>query len=179
MNQTHDINVAESLSPITKRLNKVNESTQKLGDVIRDSNSEKLEKALTNSSKFSISMRQMIGSLLNSENSLKTTQDGESGRAKILGKPIQISGADTIKIYENIYELTPEIYKALSDTGYTGKTMKKENDILMMINIKGDLGYTGDVDKPSKRKSFLTKTLPKLVEKIQNKTFEEKNRRFR
>ena len=28
-----------------------------------------------------------------------------------LGVPIQISGADTKKINENIYELTPEIYK--------------------------------------------------------------------
>ena len=55
-------------------------------------------------------MRQMLGSLMNSKNSLKITQD-ESGRAKILGAPIQISGADIIKINENIYELTPEIYK--------------------------------------------------------------------
>ena len=37
-------------------------------------------------------MRQMIRSLMNSKNSLKITQD-ESGKAKILGVPIQISGA--------------------------------------------------------------------------------------
>ena len=55
-------------------------------------------------------MQQMIGSLINSKNSLKITQD-ELGRANILSVPIQISGADTIKIDENIYELTPEIYK--------------------------------------------------------------------
>ena len=64
-------------------------------------------------------MRQMIGSLMNSKISLKITQD-ESAKANILGVPIQISGADTMKINENIYELTPEIYRALSDTGYTG-----------------------------------------------------------
>ena len=51
--------------------------------------------------------------------------------------------------------------------------MKNEVDILMMNNIKDDLGYTGLRDYPSKRKTFLTKTLPRLVEKIQNKTFEE------
>ena len=117
-------------------------------------------------------MRQMLGSLMNSKNSLKITQD-ESGRANILGVPIQISGADTIKINENIYEVTSEIYNALSDTGYTGKTMKNESDILMMNNIIRDLGYTGDDDRNSKRKLFFTKTLPKLVEDIQNKTFEE------
>ena len=51
--------------------------------------------------------------------------------------------------------------------------MKNESDILMMNNIIRDLGYTGDEDKPSKRKTFLTITLPKLVDEIQNKTFEE------
>ena len=161
--------LAESLSPITKKLD---ETTKKLADVIKESNSEKLIKALPNSSQFSVSMRQMLGSLMNSKNSLKITQD-ELGRANILGVPIQISGADTIKIDENIYELTPEIYRVLSDTGYTGKTMKNESDILMMNNIMRDLGYTGDVDKPSRRKTFLTITFPKLVEEIQNKTFEE------
>ena len=172
LKQTHDVKLAESLSPITKKLDKINESTQNLGDVIKESNSEKIIKALPNSSQFSDSMRQMLGSLMNSKNSLKIIQD-ESGRANILGVPIQISGADTIKINENIYELTSEIYNALSDTGYTGKTMKNESDILMMNNIIRDLGYTGDDDRNSKRKLFFTKTLPKLVEEIQNRTFGE------
>ena len=172
LKQTHDVKLAESLSPITKKLDKINESTQNLGDVIKESNSEKIIKALPNSSHFSDSMRQMLGSLMNSKISLKITQD-ESGRANILGVPIQISGADTIKINENIYEITSEIYNALSNTGYTGKTMKNESDILMMNNIIRDLGYTGDDDRNSKRKLFFTKTLPKLVEDIQNKTFEE------
>ena len=66
-------------------------------------------------------MREMIGSLMNTRNFLKITQD-ESRRANILDVPIQISGADTIKINENIYDLTPEIYKAISSTTDTGKT---------------------------------------------------------
>ena len=53
-------------------------------------------------------MRDMIGSLFRSKNSLNITQD-ELGRANIFGVPIQISGTDTIKRNENIYELTPEI----------------------------------------------------------------------
>ena len=69
--------------------------------------------------------------------------------------------------------MTPEKYKALSYTGFTGNTMKNEADILMMNNIKNDLGDTGLRDYPSKRKTFLTKTLPRLVEEIQKKTFEE------
>ena len=147
LKQTHDVKLAESLSPITKKLDTIIESIKKISEVIKESNSEKLIKALPNNSQFSVSMRQMLGSVMNSKNSLKITQD-ESSRANFLGVPVQISGADTIKIDENIYELTPEIYKVLSDTGYTGKAMKNESDILMMNNIIRDLGYTGDVDEP-------------------------------
>ena len=51
--------------------------------------------------------------------------------------------------------------------------MKDENDILMMYNIIRDLGYNGEGDRDSKRKTFFLKKLPKLVEDIQNKTFDE------
>ena len=108
---------------------------------------------------------------MSSLNSLKITAS-PSGPT-ILGVPIYTLGEDRTQIKDNIYDLTPEIYKMLSDTGYTGNSMKKASDILMMKNIISDLGYTGDGDKPSKRKTFLTITLPNLVEEIQNRTFEE------
>ena len=120
---------------------------------------------------FSDQMSKTLGRLMSSFNSLKI-KPSTSG-ATILGVPINTLGGDRIQIKDNIYDLTPEIYRALSDTGYTGKNMKNENDILMMYNIINDLGYTGIGDKPSKRKTFFTITLPKLVEEIPNKTFEE------
>ena len=49
------------------------------------------------------------------------------------------------------YDLTQEIYKALSFTGYTGKTKKNENEILMINYILNDLGYTGIGDKDSEK----------------------------
>ena len=120
---------------------------------------------------FSEQMKKTLGRLMSSANSLKinTTRSG----ATILGVPINILGGDRMQIKNNIYDLTPEIYKALSYTGYDGKTMKNENDILMLNNIIRDLGYTGFGDHKSFRKTFLTEKLPKLVEEIQNKTFEE------
>ena len=172
LKQTHDIKLAESLSPITKKLDTINQSTKEIGEVIKETNSKVDIKALPNSSKFSNAMRQMIGSLMNSRNSLKITQD-ESGRANILGVPVQISEGDTMKTNQNFYELTPEIYKALTYTTYTGNTMKDENDILMMYNIIRDLKYDGLGDRDSKRRIFFTKKLPKLVEDIQNRTFDE------
>ena len=122
---------------------------------------------------FSDQMTKTLGRLMSSLNSLKIIAS-PSGPT-ILDVPIYTLGGDRIQIKDNIYDLTPEIYKALSDTGYTGKTMKNESDILMMNNIKNDLAYTGVGDRDSKRKTFLTKTLPSLVEEIQNRTFEEIN----
>ena len=191
LNETHDIKLAESLSPITKRLDKVNKSTKKISKVIKESNSESTNnheivpveieseneniqtnlRALPNSFMFRDQMSKTLGRLMSSLNSLKI-KHSPSG-ATILGVPIKTLGGDRIQAKDNIYDLTPEIYNALSDTGYTGKNMKKENDILMMYNIINDLGYTGIGDKPSKRKTFFTITLPELVEQIQNKTFEE------
>ena len=37
--QTHDVKLAESLSPITKKLEEVNKSTKKIGEFIKESNS--------------------------------------------------------------------------------------------------------------------------------------------
>ena len=51
--------------------------------------------------------------------------------------------------------------------------MKNKYDILTMGNIISDLGYTGIRDRDSKRKTFFTKELPKRVEYIQNRTFDE------
>ena len=51
--------------------------------------------------------------------------------------------------------------------------MKNENDTLLMNNNINDLGYTSVGDKSSGTKTIFTRTLPKLVNDIQNKTFED------
>ena len=126
LKQTHDVKLAESLSPITKELKK---STKKISEVIKESNSEnennqeivpfenELEdeniqtnlRALPNSSMFSDQMTRTLGRLMSSANSLKikSTLSG----ATILGVPIYTLGEDRIQIKDNIYDLTPEIYK--------------------------------------------------------------------
>ena len=191
LKETQDVKLAESLSPITKKLDSINKSTKKIRKDIEGSNSEnennqqivpvEIEsddeniqtnlRALPNSSMFSDQMSKTLGRLMSSANSLRITPT--TSGAQILGVPIITLGGDRIQIKDNIYDLTPEIYKALSYTGYTGKNLKNEKDILMLNNIIRDLGYTGIGDNKSKRKTFLTETLPKLVEDIQNKTFEE------
>ena len=111
---------------------------------------------------------------MSSSKSLKI-ETSASGAA-ILGVPVYTLGGDNgdkLRIRDNDCEQTPKIYKALSYTGYTGKVMRNENDILMMNNIIRDLGYTGFGDRDSRRKALFRITLPKLVEESQNKTFDE------
>ena len=165
LKQTHDIKLAENLSPITRKLDEVEET-------IKESDSKIDSKALSINPKLSNSMRQMLGSLMNSRNSLKITQD-ELGRANILGVPIQISEGDTRKTNEIIYESTPEVYKALSNPLYTGITMNNDNDFLMLKNFLKDVNYTGNKDTSSNIKKFFTIDLPKKVSEIHNIRFNE------
>ena len=83
LKQLHDIKLAESLSPITKKLDEV-------GDIIKQTNSKIDLKSIPNNPQYSKEMQEMIGSLMSSHNSLEIIQE-ESGRASILGVPIQIS----------------------------------------------------------------------------------------
>ena len=165
LKQTHDIKLAESLSPITEKLYEVNKTTREVGDIIKQTNSKIDLKALPKS------MREMVGSLMSSKNSLKITQD-EFDRASILGVPIQISG-NAKKINGNIYELTPEVYRALSNPLYTGNTLKNDDELLMLYNILKDVKYTGNGSRSSNRKNFFTTELPKKVSEINNLRFNE------
>ena len=48
LKQTHDVKLAESLSPITKKLDGVKKTTQELGDVIKESKPETPQLAIEN-----------------------------------------------------------------------------------------------------------------------------------
>ena len=115
-------------------------------------------------------MQKMLGSLRNSANSLKISQD-ELGKVNFLGSPIQVPEGDLMKINENIYKLTPQVFRALTDPFYTGNTMKNDDDFLLLYNILKDVNYTGNRDCPSNRKKLFTINLPKNVSQIQNIRF--------
>ena len=48
LKQTHDIKLAECLSPITKKLDEVKETTQNLGDVMKESQPQTPQLAIEN-----------------------------------------------------------------------------------------------------------------------------------
>ena len=161
-------------SEVINEPNPENENNQEIVPVKIESEDDNIQtnlRTLPNSSFFSNLMTKTLGSLMSSPTSLRITANAFG--PETLGVPVYTLGGDKLRIRDTDYELTLEIHKALSSTGYTGKSMKNESDILMMSNIIDHLGYTGIGDRDSKRKTFFTKTLPKLVDEIEKKTFDE------
>ena len=74
----------------------------------------------------------------------------------ILGTPLKFLGGDRIQVYDNIYEFTPQIHKALSKSSYTGKSMKNESDKRNLYNFLTDIGYNGLGDERTNQKKFFT-----------------------
>ena len=119
LKQTHDVKLAESLSPITKKLDEVNKSTQEslspitkkldtINESVKESNSKNNKETIVTPS---ILLRDTFNSLSEAHNSLKLNQD-KDGNMSILGVSIKSLGGDKIQVYDNIYEFTPEIHKA-------------------------------------------------------------------
>ena len=165
LKETHDVKLAESLSPITKKLDEVNkstqeslspidkkldtidESTQKVGDIIRESNAET---TITPS----ILLINTFKSLTESPSSLKLNHD-LNGNFSILGIIITPLGGDKVQVRDNIYELNPELHNPLSKPSYTGTSMKNEIDRKTLYNFLTDVGYTGiGVEKTNQSRFF-------------------------
>ena len=173
LKQTHDIKLAESLSPITKKLDEVNkstqealspinkkldtinESTQKVGDIIKESISENNKEIVTTPSTL---LKDSFESLSESSSSLKLNTD-KNDNITILGTPLKSLGGEKIQVYDNIFKFTPQIHKVLSNQSYTGKSMKNESDKRNLYSFVTDIGYNGVGDEKTNQTKFFTRLL--------------------
>ena len=177
LKQTHDIKVAESLSPITTKLDEVNKSTQetltpinekldtinestlKVGDIINEFNSSDL-------------LKNTFKSLEEPNNALKLVKD-EAGNLSVFGTDIKSLGGNKILVGDNkVYDISIEMHKALSNSTYTGKSMKNKEDDLKLYNFLTDIGYTKN---RSKNKTSQMKFFTKLINQFRNIKKEEPN----
>ena len=69
LKQTHDKRLAESLSPVTRKLDEVNESSKLFGEVTKESDGN--INFFLNSSNSSKAIREMLGSLMNKRSFFK------------------------------------------------------------------------------------------------------------
>ena len=171
LKQTHDIKLAESFSPITRNLDEVKKSTQKSLTPINEK-LDTINKNIKESNETIPSnlLKNTIKSMENSSTSLRLNRD-EDGNITILDTPLKLIGGDKVRVSDNnIYELTPEIHKALSNQTYTGKSMKNEYDRITLYNFLTDIKYDGLGDIRSSQKNFFT-NLIKHYDNIKKEEF--------
>ena len=141
LEQTHDIKLAESLSPITKKLNEVKETARKIGDVVKESQPETPQLALENipshqpieNNEGVIKDTEFEKILMNTSVNngfFKTYYDRERG-GMMNGYPIKILRETETEINDKNYNITPGIQKVLVDSKY--KTAKSMSDTEKLI----------------------------------------------
>ena len=144
LKQTHDIKLAESLSPITKKLDEttkklgdvIEESTQNLGNVIKENNTPQLAIENTPTIQPAIENTQTQPGVIydvSLENTLTNMKDKQKGFFKIIedengqrfwnGIPVEISGDSRIEINGINFNISPNLQNVFTDT--TGKSLKK------------------------------------------------------
>ena len=166
LKQTHDIKLAESLSPITKKLDTINESTKKLGEIVKEGTQQSL--AIENILGAQ-SLRDTLAFMKQSKNffNLEERPDGKVFWNGVRIKPVR---ENTIDIIGREYDVTPNIQKYFTKTGSTTKSLNN-NEKETVYNILKDVGFYNTRHNKG-MKSFRMQdallNLPKEIKKIRN-----------
>ena len=143
LKQTHDIKLAESLSPITKKLVEVNESTQNIGDVIKENNTPELAKQNTPTHQpidnnegvvYDVELENTLKNMTGNTGFFKTDYDHERGWMWN-GHPIIISSGTQVEINGKKFNINPGFQNVSTDTSNIPlkKLNGKDNEILISI----------------------------------------------
>ena len=178
LEKTHDVKLAKSLSPITKKLD---ETSEKLGDFIKESNknlgnfikenntpqpaientptslpieNEKIQPGViyTTSLENTLSNMRTNSGFLN----IKETDDGEIFWN---GFPVKKMGGNKLKINEKIHNITSGILKVLTETSniplkkLNGKDRKIFNNILESLDFENYKPIRGESKSGRHKKS--------------------------
>ena len=165
MKQTHDIKLAESLSPNTKRLDEVKESTEKLGDVIKETQPKTPQLAIENTPQSAIenSPQPVIENNegliydVDSENTLNKMTDNTGFKKTyhvpqrgwmINTYPNEMLRGTKVEINDKKYYISPGIRKVLVDQSYdTAKSMTDDDNLIFRDILQKTCYYNR---KPSK-----------------------------
>ena len=182
LKQVHDIKLAESLSPITKKLDEVKKTTQELGDVIKESKPETSQLAIENIKPISRNSESQTPILVSasdelvktfskmndSKNFFKVIRHAE-GNFSWINKEVIPLGGNRVEIEGEEFDITPEIQKAFTDTRYNfNNTHMDDENALIFDKILYDLNYDPSKDSNSKRTKSIKNDLKKRVHKIKN-----------
>ena len=161
--QTYDQKLAETFEPITKKIEEVVEVTKELEspNVVNNFVLEPPPGVTITDDLFTT-----LGLMSKNSNKFEIVKDNQ-GRPKLNDIYINPVGGNDMKIGENIYEITPEIQKALTNTSYNFDKMS-DKDILIFARILDEIKYKPDDDNKSKRRDYIKTKLLLRVQKILN-----------
>ena len=139
--QTHDVKLEESLSPITKKLEEVNESTKPLGEIVKKSDvvDENIHTPAIENITAIQSLRDTLSFMKESKKFFKL-EENEKGNVfwnKIRIKPL---GDNRISIKDVEYDIKPNIKPYFGNTKLTTKHMDDEDKSTIYDIIK-DTGF--------------------------------------
>ena len=137
LKQTHDVKLAESLSPIIKKLDVTNWSTKQLGEIIKKSD---VEDGITQTQAIknitgTQSLRDTLTHMKGSKNFIKLVEkdDGQVFWNKILIKAL---GENRISFKDQEYDIKPNIQTYFPNAILTTKNMDDEDELIVYDILK-------------------------------------------
>ena len=168
LKETPDIKLAESLSPITERLDEIvkkSQPSQNIKTILQ--NSESQTPAINNTS-TSQSLRDTLSFMKRSKNFFKLEQDGN----KVFWNkiPIKTLGKNRISIKDREYDINPNIQNYFTNTKLTTKNMDNEDNLTVHDILKNTGFYSMRHTKGlnSARMKDALSNLPREIAKIRN-----------
>ena len=165
LKQTHDIKLAESLSPITERLDLVeNNKGEKIGEIIKKSQQETPaientqtqppventpQPAIENTpqpiednegSIYAVELENTLNKMADNTGFFKTYHHPQRGWM-IINHPIKTSKGTSVKINENKYNITPGLQKVFTDHSYDTAKSMSDKDKVIFRDILVKTGY--------------------------------------
>ena len=165
LKQTHDVNLAEFLSPITTKLDEtskklgdvIKESSQKLGNVIKDNNTPQLATQNTPNTQqpiennegdvHDVELENTLNKMKDDTGFFKTHYDPQRGWMSN-NYPTETPSGTNVKIGGNKNGITPGLQKVFTDTKYeTAKTMSDTEKVVFKDILSKTNQYNRELTK--------------------------------
>ena len=131
LKQTHDVKLAESISPITKNLDIINETTKNLGKTVQNSDVEdgNAQTPAIENITVTQSLRDTLALMKRSKNSFKveTKENGGMFWNGVFNKPL---GDNNVSNKNEEYDINPDIQAYFTTTKLTTKRMDVEKNCI-------------------------------------------------
>ena len=181
LKQTHDIKLSESLSPITKKLDEVKKSTQKLREIVQETQQKTPQLVIKNTPHHQPIERiegviydvELENSLIKTKDNtafFKTYHDPKLGWMWN-GYPIKILDKFEVKIKIKKYNITPGIQKVFTKQSYNTIKSKNDMDKVVFREILQQTDYYNRITtkgRLSGQDRFIKNDLDKEVTRILN-----------